>query len=170
MLVVRDRTRRAMAFHRCSNFSFRRLPGYIILCSTGCDSMSLPTDPSQWSDVVAFQNGPNSDRPSSRYSWRHSLKIFWLQCYRAKLLLLRMSGTEWYASVVSLVEFQNRESELTVYIGQNRPKAAFTTAEALWVAVARIPSTSLVRRRPNRNHGASSSWGSQRSHYPWVAA
>jgi len=42
---------------------FPTLTGYLILCSTGCDSGTPQTDTSQWSDVVAFQRGLNADQP-----------------------------------------------------------------------------------------------------------
>ena len=41
---------------------FPTIMGYLILCSTGCDSGIPPSDTAQWSDVVAFQNGLEGDQ------------------------------------------------------------------------------------------------------------
>jgi hypothetical protein len=103
---------------------FRTLTGYLVLCITTCDSLTSQKDTAQWSDVVAFQNGPNVDQAFVQIfpaPFTQDFLTMVLPCVSSLPECVLPDGTQ---SSLPLTRFQKKQTELTVYIaGGTFPKA-----------------------------------------------
>jgi hypothetical protein len=100
--------------------------GYAVLCSTGCAAGNRQTDIFQWSDVIAFQNGPNGDTTFVQIflaPFSQDFLTIILPCVTFSGPCLLPDGTH----PPLLDDFQNKQLELTVYYGSNSPKGILKT-------------------------------------------
>jgi hypothetical protein len=106
---------------------FRTTTGYLILCSTGCDSGFPQTDTTQWSDVVAFQTGPNLDQAFVQIfpaPFSDDFLTMVLPCVTPPLPgCVLPDGTR----PDVMTQYRTKQAEVTIYFGSTTPKGFLNT-------------------------------------------
>ena len=107
---------------------FPTIPGYLILCNTGCDSGAPQTDTAQWSDVVAFQRGPNGDQAFVQIFLAPFSEDFLTTVLTCVSLPLEPCVLPDGTHSLPLTRFQKKQTEVTVYTPAGSfPKAIFAS-------------------------------------------